>query len=50
MNGVWVVREVLDESHKPVNYEARMGISLVPDIADKLDIVLGDILDIPSVI
>lgn len=27
-----------------------MDVSLVPDIADKLDIVLGDILDLPSII
>lgn len=50
INGVWVVRELLHEGHRPIIFENRMDVSLVPDIVDKLDIVAGDILDLASII
>ncbi|MFC1907436.1 NAD-dependent epimerase/dehydratase family protein, partial [Chloroflexota bacterium] len=50
VNGAWITRQLLDEGYRPVIYENRIDTTLVPDIADKLDIVMGDILDIASVI
>lgn len=50
INGVRVVRELLEEGHRPVIFDNRIDLSSFPDISDKLDIVLGDILDIGSII
>lgn len=50
VNGAWITRQLLNEGHRPVIYENRIDTSLVRDIADKLDIVMGDILDIASII
>jgi UDP-glucose 4-epimerase len=50
INGVWTVRELLDKGHKPIVFENRMDPSLIPDIAKKVDIVLGDILDVRSIL
>ncbi len=50
VNGAWVTRQLLEQGHKPVVYENRMDNLLVPDIINKIDIVIGDILDLSTVI
>ncbi len=50
VNGAWVTRQLLEQGHRPVVYENRMDTLLVPDIVDKIDIVIGDILDLATVI
>ncbi|MFC1972456.1 NAD-dependent epimerase/dehydratase family protein [Chloroflexota bacterium] len=48
--GSWVTRQLLEEGHRPVIYENRTDPLLVPDIIDDLEIVIGDILDLPTLI
>ncbi len=50
VNGAWVTRQLLEQGHRPVVYENRMDTLLVPDIMHKIDIVIGDILDLSTVI
>ncbi len=50
VNGAWVTRQLLEQGHRPVVYENRMDTLLVPDIMDKIDIVIGDVLDLSTVI
>jgi len=50
VNGAWVARQLLDEGHRPIVYENRPDTTLVSDIANKLDIVQGDIMDLASLI
>ncbi|MEE9400060.1 MAG: NAD-dependent epimerase/dehydratase family protein [Dehalococcoidales bacterium] len=50
VNGAWIVRQLLDEGHQPISYSRHVDTTLVPDIADKFDIVVGDVLDIASLI
>jgi len=53
VNGVWVVRQLLEMGHKPIIYENGLDISLAPDFVTKVnkqDIVIGDILDLSSII
>jgi UDP-glucose 4-epimerase len=50
VNGAWVIRELFERGHRPVVYESRLDTSLVSDLKDRLDIVTGDILDLPTVI
>ncbi len=50
VNGAWVTRQLLEQGHRPVVYENRMDTLLVPDIINKIDVVIGDILDLAAVI
>ena len=50
VNGAWVVRQLVEEGHRPIIFENSLDTSLIADIEDKLDIMAGDILDIASVI
>lgn len=50
VNGVWVTRQLFEQGHKPVVYENRWDTSLLPDIADKIEIVIGDVLDFATLI
>lgn len=50
VNGAWVTRQLLEQGHRPVVYENRMDTLLVPDIMDKIEIIIGDILDLSMVI
>lgn len=43
--GAWVTRQLFEEGHTPIIYENRWDTTLLPDIAPKIKIVLGDILD-----
>jgi UDP-glucose 4-epimerase len=48
--GSWVVRQLLQAGHRPIIFARHLDTSLVPDIVGKLDIVIGDVLDIASII
>ena len=50
VNGAWVTRQLLEQGHRPVVYENRLDTTLVPDIKREIDIVIGDIQDLPSVV
>ena len=50
VNGAWVTRQLLEEGHKPVVYENRLDTLLVADIVDKIEIVMGDIMDLPALV
>lgn len=49
VNGAWVTRQLLEQGHRPVVFENRLDTTLVADIADKIEVVIGDILDLPAV-
>jgi UDP-glucose 4-epimerase len=48
--GSWVSRRLVHEGHRPIIFARHLTTSLIPDIIDKVDIVMGDISDIPSII
>ena len=48
--GAWVTRQLLEEGHRPVVFDNRYDTLLVSDIVDRLDIVVGDIQDLPHLI
>jgi len=48
--GSWVARQLVQEGHRPILFARTLNTSLIPDITGKVDIVVGDILDIPSII
>jgi UDP-glucose 4-epimerase len=48
--GSWVTRELVEQGRRAVSYDARLDTTLVKDIEDKLECVVGDILDLPSII
>ena len=50
VSGAWVTRQLLEEGHQPVVYDNRMDTVLVPDIVDKIEIVMGDIMDLPMLV
>ncbi len=45
VNGCWVTRALLEMGHHPVVYDTRGDFSLLRDIADSVELVIGDILD-----
>ncbi len=48
--GSWVARELLEGGHEVVLYDSRPDYTLVSDLRDRLDIVFGDLLDLPALI
>lgn len=53
VNGVWVIRQLLEMGHEPTIYDSRLDFSLAPDLIDiieKQHIVVGDILDLATLI
>ena len=47
VNGCWVTRSLLELGHHPVVYDLRPDFSLLRDVADGIELVVGDILDFP---
>ena len=45
VNGAWVVRELLERGHEITVFENREDFSLVEDVADRIELVVGDIRD-----
>jgi UDP-glucose 4-epimerase len=48
--GSWVTRKLLEQGLKVVTYNRHPNITSLTDIADKIDLVAGDVLDLPSLI
>ncbi|MDP2728376.1 MAG: NAD-dependent epimerase/dehydratase family protein [Dehalococcoidia bacterium] len=48
--GSWVARELVEAGHRPVLYDSRADFTLIPDLAGKVDVVLGDLLDLPCLV
>jgi UDP-glucose 4-epimerase len=45
VNGAWVVRELLGRGHEVVVFENREDLSLVEDVAERIEVVVGDVRD-----
>ncbi|TYQ09740.1 UNVERIFIED_ORG: UDP-glucose 4-epimerase [Gordonia westfalica J30] len=45
VNGAWVVRTLLERGHDVVAFDSRADTSLISDIAEQVEIVVGDICD-----
>jgi UDP-glucose 4-epimerase len=50
VNGAWVTRELLEKGHKPIIYDNRLDTFLLADIVNKLDVVIGDVRDLPAIL
>ena len=48
--GSWVARRLVDQGAEVVAYSRHPDTSLISDIADRVKLVSGDILDLPSII
>ena len=48
--GSWVTRQLVEQGIKVVTYSRHLDTSLVKDIVDKVDCVVGDVLDLPGII
>ena len=48
--GSWVTRQLVDQGMKVVSYSQPLETTLIEDILDKVDLVAGDILDLPAII
>jgi UDP-glucose 4-epimerase len=46
--GSWVTRELSDRGERPVVFDSRQDESLVRDLGGRYDLVVGDLLDLPS--
>jgi UDP-glucose 4-epimerase len=50
VNGCWVTRQLLEMGHRPVVYDNRPDFSLLPDLAGKVELVVADVLDFPTLV
>jgi UDP-glucose 4-epimerase len=48
--GSWVLRELVGRGERPLVYDARADMSLVPELVDAIDLRVGDILDLPQIL
>lgn len=48
--GSWVTRQLVEQGEKVVIYDWQLDTSLVKDIVDRVDCVVGDVLDLPRII
>jgi UDP-glucose 4-epimerase len=49
VNGSWVVRELLGRGHEVAVFENRHDLALVADVAERIELVVGDIRDAEQV-
>ncbi|WP_375002146.1 NAD-dependent epimerase/dehydratase family protein [Aeromicrobium sp. CTD01-1L150] len=45
VNGAWLARELIERGHEVSVVETRYDTTLIPDIADQVEVVVGDISD-----
>lgn len=50
VNGCWVTRQLLEMGHRPIVFDNRADFSLLKDLEDRLELVLGDVLDFPRLV
>lgn len=48
--GSWVTRKLIDQGIRVVTYQRRPDITLLKDIVERVDVVAGDVLDLPHLI
>ncbi len=48
--GSWVLRELVARGERPLVYDYRPDLSLIPDVAEAIDLRIGDILDLPHIL
>jgi UDP-glucose 4-epimerase len=48
VNGSWVTRRLLERGHEPVVFDFRPDTALVEDIAGEIEIVEGDVRELPQ--
>jgi UDP-glucose 4-epimerase len=48
--GSWVARELVERGHRPLLYDSRADFTLIPDLVDRVDLVVGDLLDLPTLV
>lgn len=49
VNGCWVTRQLIELGHRVIVFDNRADFSLVKDIQDQVELVIGDVLDFPRV-
>jgi UDP-glucose 4-epimerase len=50
VNGCWVTRQLLELGHRPIVYDTRADFSPLKDMADRIELVVGDVLDFPRLV
>jgi UDP-glucose 4-epimerase len=50
VNGCWVTRQLLETGHRPIVFDHRADFSLLSDIQDQIELVVGDVLDFPRIV
>lgn len=48
--GSWVTRQLSDQGEKVITYSRHLDTTLVSDIADRIEMIRGDVLDLPTLI
>lgn len=48
--GSWVARELVESGHRPLLYDSRADYTLIPDLEGRIDVVIGDLLDLPNLV
>jgi len=48
--GGWVTRQLVERGDRPVTYSRHIDTTLVKDIVDKITMVTGDIMDMPTLL
>lgn len=50
VNGVWVMRELVDRGDEPIALEVRRDFSLAPDLEGRVEVVAGDVTDLRGLV
>jgi len=50
VNGVWVVRMLIEEGIRPIIFDSRLDLTFLKDLKDKFDIHTGDIRDLAAIL
>ena len=48
--GSWVARELAEAGHRPILYDVRADYALIPDLEGRVEVVTGDLLDLPNLV
>lgn len=48
--GSWVARELVEAGQRPILYDARADFTLIPDLEGRVEVVMGDLLDLPHLL
>ena len=45
VNGCWVTRLLVEQGHRPIILDQRNDVTLLPDLTNRFELVVGDLLD-----